>query len=110
MVNFQAVAVNNLGKWKTAAQMSALTILLLIRDSRFHSFFLSGVNSNLKLFHLSSIYLCYLASAKYLQPCRTRGTCNFWCWIALYISMASCVVISRVHEEDMEGIASVEIF
>ncbi|KAF3331682.1 CDP-diacylglycerol--glycerol-3-phosphate 3-phosphatidyltransferase [Carex littledalei] len=28
----EAVAVNNLGKWKTAAQMTALTILLLIRD------------------------------------------------------------------------------
>ncbi|XP_073130488.1 CDP-diacylglycerol--glycerol-3-phosphate 3-phosphatidyltransferase 2-like [Henckelia pumila] len=28
----EAVAVNNLGKWKTAAQMSALTILLASRD------------------------------------------------------------------------------
>ncbi|KAI3459011.1 hypothetical protein Pfo_015674 [Paulownia fortunei] len=28
----EAVAVNNLGKWKTAAQMSALTILLATRD------------------------------------------------------------------------------
>ncbi|XP_055801475.1 CDP-diacylglycerol--glycerol-3-phosphate 3-phosphatidyltransferase 2-like [Solanum dulcamara] len=29
----EAVAVNNLGKWKTATQMTALTILLLTRDS-----------------------------------------------------------------------------
>lgn len=29
----QAVAVNNLGKWKTATQMTALTILLAARDS-----------------------------------------------------------------------------
>ncbi|XP_019188710.1 PREDICTED: cardiolipin synthase (CMP-forming), mitochondrial-like [Ipomoea nil] len=30
---YQAVAVNNLGKWKTATQMAALTILLANRDS-----------------------------------------------------------------------------
>jgi phosphatidylglycerophosphate synthase len=30
----QAVAVNNLGKWKTATQMTALTIMLLVRDPR----------------------------------------------------------------------------
>ncbi|CAN4090208.1 unnamed protein product [Withania somnifera] len=29
----EAVAVNKLGKWKTAIQMTALTILLLVRDS-----------------------------------------------------------------------------
>ncbi|XP_062092802.1 CDP-diacylglycerol--glycerol-3-phosphate 3-phosphatidyltransferase 1, chloroplastic-like [Humulus lupulus] len=29
----EAVAVNNLGKWKTATQMTALTILLALRDS-----------------------------------------------------------------------------
>ncbi|XP_010253445.1 PREDICTED: CDP-diacylglycerol--glycerol-3-phosphate 3-phosphatidyltransferase 2-like [Nelumbo nucifera] len=29
----EAVAVNNLGKWKTATQMTALTILLVTRDS-----------------------------------------------------------------------------
>lgn len=29
----EAVAVNNLGKWKTASQMTALTILLATRDS-----------------------------------------------------------------------------
>ncbi|KAF7811439.1 CDP-diacylglycerol--glycerol-3-phosphate 3-phosphatidyltransferase 1, chloroplastic-like [Senna tora] len=28
----EAVAVNNLGKWKTATQMTALTILLATRD------------------------------------------------------------------------------
>lgn len=32
--NYQAVAVNNLGKWKTATQMIALTILLATRDTR----------------------------------------------------------------------------
>nr|GEW12029.1 CDP-diacylglycerol--glycerol-3-phosphate 3-phosphatidyltransferase 2-like [Tanacetum cinerariifolium] len=31
----EAVAVNNLGKWKTATQMTALTILLVIRDNSF---------------------------------------------------------------------------
>ncbi|XWS75078.1 hypothetical protein CRYUN_Cryun01aG0054200 [Craigia yunnanensis] len=31
----EAVAVNNLGKWKTATQMAALTILLAARNSRF---------------------------------------------------------------------------
>ncbi|MQL93689.1 hypothetical protein Taro_026352 [Colocasia esculenta] len=35
----EAVAVNNLGKWKTATQMTALTILLASRDSRFLKFF-----------------------------------------------------------------------
>ncbi|KAL8224105.1 hypothetical protein R6Q57_019580 [Mikania cordata] len=30
-----AVAVNNLGKWKTATQMTSLTILLAIRDPSF---------------------------------------------------------------------------
>lgn len=37
MEMIQAVAVNNLGKWKTATQMTALTILLATRDSRFFS-------------------------------------------------------------------------
>lgn len=31
-VELQAVAVNSLGKWKTAAQMVALTLLLAGRD------------------------------------------------------------------------------
>ncbi|XP_076900100.1 CDP-diacylglycerol--glycerol-3-phosphate 3-phosphatidyltransferase 2-like [Bidens hawaiensis] len=31
----EAVAVNNLGKWKTATQMTSLTILLVIRDGSF---------------------------------------------------------------------------
>uniref|UniRef100_A0A803M9H2 CDP-diacylglycerol--glycerol-3-phosphate 1-phosphatidyltransferase n=1 Tax=Chenopodium quinoa TaxID=63459 RepID=A0A803M9H2_CHEQI len=31
----QAVAVNNLGKWKTATQMTALTLILATRDSSF---------------------------------------------------------------------------
>lgn len=37
---FQAVAVNSLGKWKTAAQMTSLAILLATRDSRFSASFL----------------------------------------------------------------------
>ncbi|XP_026658695.2 cardiolipin synthase (CMP-forming), mitochondrial isoform X3 [Phoenix dactylifera] len=32
----QSVAVSNLGKWKTAAQMTALSILLATRDPRYH--------------------------------------------------------------------------
>ncbi|GFY83645.1 phosphatidylglycerolphosphate synthase 1 [Actinidia rufa] len=53
----EAVAVNNLGKWKTATQMTALTILLATRDS----------------------------------------------------SMACCVVIGGVYEEDMESVTEVAI-
>ncbi|KAL0403450.1 UNVERIFIED_CONTAM: CDP-diacylglycerol--glycerol-3-phosphate 3-phosphatidyltransferase 1, chloroplastic [Sesamum radiatum] len=33
----EAVAVNNLGKWKTATQMTALTMLLAARDGRFRN-------------------------------------------------------------------------
>ncbi|XP_010534442.1 PREDICTED: CDP-diacylglycerol--glycerol-3-phosphate 3-phosphatidyltransferase 2-like [Tarenaya hassleriana] len=39
----EAVAVNNLGKWKTATQMTALTILLATRDSSFGGLVASGV-------------------------------------------------------------------
>lgn len=39
----QAVAVNNLGKWKTATQMTALIILLASRDSRFPIIFLNFI-------------------------------------------------------------------
>ncbi|GAB2276692.1 hypothetical protein Dimus_011408 [Dionaea muscipula] len=39
----EAVAVNNLGKWKTATQMIALTILLVTRDSSDGIFVSSGV-------------------------------------------------------------------
>lgn len=35
----QVVAVNNLGKWKTATQMTSLTILLASRDPRLLSDF-----------------------------------------------------------------------
>ncbi|CAA2958303.1 CDP-diacylglycerol--glycerol-3-phosphate 3-phosphatidyltransferase 2-like [Olea europaea subsp. europaea] len=35
----EAVAVNNLGKWKTATQMTALTIILAARDNRLIFFF-----------------------------------------------------------------------
>ncbi|KAL1191571.1 CDP-diacylglycerol--glycerol-3-phosphate 3-phosphatidyltransferase 1 [Cardamine amara subsp. amara] len=38
----EAVAVNNLGKWKTATQMTALTILLASRDSNVGWFVASG--------------------------------------------------------------------
>ncbi|CAN4106408.1 unnamed protein product [Withania somnifera] len=40
IIGREAVAVNNLGKWKTATQMIALTILLLTRDNS-----LSGVGA-----------------------------------------------------------------
>ncbi|XP_061348570.1 CDP-diacylglycerol--glycerol-3-phosphate 3-phosphatidyltransferase 2-like isoform X2 [Gastrolobium bilobum] len=39
----EAVAVNNLGKWKTATQMTALTILLATRDWRYYHSICSGV-------------------------------------------------------------------
>lgn len=49
----QAVAVNNLGKWKTATQMTALIILLATRDSRFLIFFLHfNLESGLFIYHL----------------------------------------------------------
>jgi CDP-diacylglycerol--glycerol-3-phosphate 3-phosphatidyltransferase len=50
----EAVAVNNLGKWKTASQMTALTILLAVRDSS-----LSGagflVGSGVTLLYISAV-------------------------------------------------------
>ncbi|XP_071732875.1 CDP-diacylglycerol--glycerol-3-phosphate 3-phosphatidyltransferase 1, chloroplastic/mitochondrial-like [Rutidosis leptorrhynchoides] len=39
-----AVAVNNLGKWKTATQMTSLTILLAIRDQSFTELGLLGAS------------------------------------------------------------------
>ncbi|AEE79330.1 CDP-diacylglycerol--glycerol-3-phosphate 3-phosphatidyltransferase 2 [Arabidopsis thaliana] len=39
----EAVAVNSLGKWKTATQMIALTILLASRDSSFERLLPSGI-------------------------------------------------------------------
>ncbi|CAH8389693.1 unnamed protein product [Eruca vesicaria subsp. sativa] len=39
----KAVAVNSLGKWKTATQMIALTILLASRDSSFERLLPSGI-------------------------------------------------------------------
>lgn len=69
----EAVAVNNLGKWKTATQMIALTMLLVARDSR------------------------------------GRYSSSFWPVFALYISMACCMVVSGVYEEDMESVAEVAI-
>ncbi|KAG0464626.1 hypothetical protein HPP92_018790 [Vanilla planifolia] len=38
----EAVAVNSMGKWKTATQMTALTILLLNRDPRLTTWFLAS--------------------------------------------------------------------
>ncbi|XP_015074317.1 CDP-diacylglycerol--glycerol-3-phosphate 3-phosphatidyltransferase 2-like [Solanum pennellii] len=49
----EAVAVNNLGKWKTATQMTALTILLLTRDSS-----LSGAGP----FVASGVILLYVSA------------------------------------------------
>ncbi|XP_049391123.1 CDP-diacylglycerol--glycerol-3-phosphate 3-phosphatidyltransferase 2-like [Solanum stenotomum] len=49
----EAVAVNNLGKWKTATQMTALTILLLTRDSS-----LSGAGT----FVASGVILLYVSA------------------------------------------------
>ncbi|KAG6388210.1 hypothetical protein SASPL_153409 [Salvia splendens] len=49
----QAVAVNNLGKWKTASQMSALTILLAARD---------GSIIGAKTFAYSGVFLLYISA------------------------------------------------
>ncbi|XP_016437423.1 CDP-diacylglycerol--glycerol-3-phosphate 3-phosphatidyltransferase 2-like [Nicotiana tabacum] len=49
----EAVAVNNLGKWKTATQMIALTILLVTRDSS-----LSGAET----FVASGVILLYVSA------------------------------------------------
>ncbi|XP_070027871.1 CDP-diacylglycerol--glycerol-3-phosphate 3-phosphatidyltransferase 2-like [Nicotiana sylvestris] len=49
----EAVAVNNLGKWKTATQMIALTILLVTRDSS-----LSGAG----IFVASGVILLYVSA------------------------------------------------
>jgi phosphatidylglycerophosphate synthase len=46
----QAVAVNNLGKWKTATQMTALTFLLASRDPRYLKHIFVGVSIDLLLF------------------------------------------------------------
>ncbi|MFS7994388.1 putative CDP-diacylglycerol--glycerol-3-phosphate 1-phosphatidyltransferase [Helianthus anomalus] len=48
-----AVAVNNLGKWKTATQMTSLTILLAIRDSSFTEVGLLGA-SGVALLYVSA--------------------------------------------------------
>ncbi|KAL9675461.1 hypothetical protein QQ045_003663 [Rhodiola kirilowii] len=49
----EAVAVNNLGKWKTATQMTALTILLIARDSS-----LAGPG----IFVASGVFLLYISA------------------------------------------------
>jgi len=49
----EAVAVNNLGKWKTATQMIALTILLVARDSS-----LSGAGTLVA----SGLFLLYISA------------------------------------------------
>ncbi|KAK5770272.1 CDP-diacylglycerol--glycerol-3-phosphate 3-phosphatidyltransferase [Gossypium arboreum] len=59
-----AVAVNKLGKWKTATQMAALTILLATRDS---SWSLSNVIGRVYGEDTESII----------------GVVNFTCWIAM---------------------------
>jgi phosphatidylglycerophosphate synthase len=66
----QAVAVNNLGKWKTATQMIALTLLLASRDPRYLPFFLvkSLLLFSLSFYHLhADLDLCFaLCCAVYL--------------------------------------------
>ncbi|KAI3734797.1 hypothetical protein L6452_14276 [Arctium lappa] len=49
----EAVAVNNLGKWKTATQMTSLTILLTVRDSSFTEVGLLGA-SGVALLYVSA--------------------------------------------------------
>ncbi|KAL7253046.1 hypothetical protein ACSBR1_007547 [Camellia fascicularis] len=91
----EAVAVNNLGKWKTATQMTALTILLATRDSRFVS---------------GAFLLPEKIAKKFVPECVSfRGShfSSFWCCFALYLGMACCVVTSGVYEEDMESVAEV---
>ncbi|KAJ9539958.1 hypothetical protein OSB04_026464 [Centaurea solstitialis] len=50
----EAVAVNNLGKWKTATQMSSLTILLVIRDSSFRDVGFVWAAAGVGLLYVSS--------------------------------------------------------
>ncbi|KVI04964.1 CDP-diacylglycerol--glycerol-3-phosphate 3-phosphatidyltransferase 2-like [Cynara cardunculus var. scolymus] len=49
----EAVAVNNLGKWKTATQMTSLTILLAVRDNSFTEVGLLGA-SGVALLYVSA--------------------------------------------------------
>ncbi|KAG0463282.1 hypothetical protein HPP92_019351 [Vanilla planifolia] len=56
----EAVAVNSMGKWKTATQMTALTILLLNRDPRLTTWFLASTGVFL-LYFSSVLALCSLA-------------------------------------------------
>ncbi|KAL8242197.1 hypothetical protein R6Q59_012499 [Mikania micrantha] len=53
MHGFQAVAVNNSGKWKTATQMTSLAILLAIRDPSFTEVGLLGT-SGVALLYVST--------------------------------------------------------
>ncbi|XAR72075.1 CDP-diacylglycerol--glycerol-3-phosphate 3-phosphatidyltransferase [Bertholletia excelsa] len=50
----EAVAVNNLGKWKTATQMAALTILLATRDSSLASAGMTLAASGVILLYISA--------------------------------------------------------
>lgn len=49
------MAVNNLGKWKTATQMIALTILLASRDSRFVLIFHSLDDTRISKLRIKSL-------------------------------------------------------
>ncbi|KAK9283472.1 hypothetical protein L1049_011718 [Liquidambar formosana] len=60
----EAVAVNNLGKWKTATQMTALTILLATRDSS-----LAGTRD------FSSFWCCF--ALHFSRACRVVISCVY---------------------------------
>jgi phosphatidylglycerophosphate synthase len=78
----QAVAVNNLGKWKTATQMISLTILLAARDSRSHLFFFHIV--------LAAIWSTWRLVSQ-----------NFFCHsLYLTISLFPCLFLSRAVLKD----------
>ncbi|XP_039022893.1 CDP-diacylglycerol--glycerol-3-phosphate 3-phosphatidyltransferase 2-like [Hibiscus syriacus] len=64
----EAVAVNNLGKWKTATQMAALTILLATRDSSFAGYGIL-VTSGVLLLYISA-GLSVLSLAVYMGKIR----------------------------------------
>ena len=131
----QAVAVNNLGKWKTATQMTSLTILLAARDSRFivSKFKTGDIFSSFIPFEIItlgmlldfsimcptvlflsfffSFLLCVLLILPILcllfQSHFSLGFSGFWSCFAIHLSRACCLVISRLYEKDMESIDQV---
>lgn len=93
----QAVAVNNLGKWKTATQMSALTILLAAGDAR-SSLFFDAIF--IYILHTRLIHL-WFSSFFSLQLCRGRNSCFFRCSVTLYFSLALLMVNGSLYQKDM---------